>query len=113
MKKCFIRKCIKRFCRYMENYEITMQELKEKQSNGAIVVDVRSSQEYDEGHVVDAINIPDYEINKNIEEILTDKNQEIVLYCSMGGRGRKAYRKLSYLGYKNVYNLYCGIDNWL
>jgi rhodanese-related sulfurtransferase len=48
-----------------------------------------------------------------IEYILKDKNKEIVLYCQSGERSLQAYKKLIKLQYKNVYNLYRGIDNWL
>ena len=113
MRKYFKMMYIKKSHRCMESYEISMNELKEKQEHGAIIVDVRSSQEYNEGHVLNAINIPDYKINKSIKKILTNKNQEIVLYCSSGGRGRKAYQKMKNLGYNNVFNLYKGLDNWI
>lgn len=98
--------------RNMELYEISMHELEEKQKNGAVIVDVRSSQEYNEGHINEAINIPYYEIKKNVNNVLKNKNQEIVLYCQTGFRSKQAYKKLIKLEYKNVYNLYGGLDNW-
>lgn len=98
--------------RNMELYEISMHELEEKQKKGAIIVDVRSSQEYNEGHISEAINIPYYEIKKNVNNVLKNKNQEIVLYCQTGFRSKQAYKKLIKLEYKNVYNLYGGLDNW-
>ena len=101
------------FKRNMEYYEINIEELKEKQKNGAEIVDVRSSQEYAEGHFKGAINIPYYQINKNVYNILKDKQQEIVLYCEAGVRSRQAYKKLLKLQYKNVYSLYKGLENWV
>lgn len=98
--------------RNMEFYEISMQDLEEKQKNGAVIVDVRSSQEYKEGHINEAINIPYYEIKKNVNNVLKNKNQEIVLYCQTGFRSKQAYKKLIKLEYKKVYNLYGGLDNW-
>jgi len=112
MLKKLKRKILYRFFRNMELYNITMQELKEKQNNGAIIVDVRSSQEYEEGHICGAINIPEYKINCNIDKVLPNKEKEIVLYCSSGIRSKDAYKKLVKLGYKNVYNLYGGIENY-
>ena len=106
------RKIIRRFFRHMETYDITIQELKNKQNKGALVIDVRSSQEYNEGHISGAINIPEYEINSEINKILKDKEREIVLYCTIGIRSKNAYNKLIKLGYKNVYNLYGGLENW-
>lgn len=98
--------------RNMESYEISIENLKEKQSNGAIIVDVRSSQEYNEGHIKGAINIPEYEINYDVDKILPDKNAEIILYCSVGSRSRAAYKKLKKMEYKNVYTLYGGLSQW-
>ena len=99
--------------RDMEQYEITMDQLLQKQLNGAEIIDVRSSQEYNEGHLDGAINIPYYEINSNIHRILTNKDKEIVIYCSAGIRGKRAYKTLTKLKYKNVYNLYGGLENWM
>ena len=102
----------KRFKRGMEEYEISMKELKKKRLEGAVIIDVRSEQEYSEGHIEGAINIPDYKINNSIENILVDKEKEIVVYCQMGSRSKKAYKKLKGMNYKNVYNLYGGLENW-
>ena len=106
------RKMIKRFFRHMETYDISMEDLKKKQDEGAIIIDVRSSQEFNEWHIEGAINIPEYEINCNIDEILDDKEKEIVLYCASGIRSKKAYQKLVKLDYKKVYSLYGGLYNW-
>ena len=102
----------KKLFRKMEKYEINMEELKQKQQNGAIIIDVRSAQEYNEGHLNYAKNIPDYKINNNIVNIIQNKNQEIVLYCESGTRSKKAYKKLTKYGYTNVYNLYGGLENY-
>lgn len=102
----------KKLFRKMEKYEINMEELKQKQQNGAIIIDVRSVQEYNEGHLNYAKNIPDYKINNNIVNIIQNKNQEIVLYCESGTRSKKAYKKLTKYGYTNVYNLYGGLENY-
>ena len=98
--------------RNMEKYDVSMEELQLKQLSGAIIVDVRSSQEFAEGHIEGAINIPEYEIKNNVEIILNDKDKEIIVYCSSGVRSLKARKKLAKLGYNNVYNLYQGLENW-
>lgn len=102
----------KRFFRNIEFYDITMQELKDKQVNGAVLIDVRSSQEYSEGHICGSINIPEYKINSKINNILKNKDKEYILYCSSGVRSKKAYKKLIKLGYKKVYNLYGGLEDY-
>lgn len=111
MLKNLKRVILKRFFRSIEDYEITLDELKYKQLNGAEIVDVRSKQEYDEGHIDGAINIPEYEINKDVIRNLNDFDREIVVYCQTGHRGEQAYKKLINLGYKKVFNLYGGLDN--
>ncbi len=98
--------------RKIESYEIEMNELKEKQRNGAEIIDVRSACEYNEGHISGAVNIPEYEIDTKFEKIYPNKTGEIVLYCQIGKRSRTAYRKLKRMNYKNVYCLYGGIDNY-
>ncbi len=108
-----IKKIIKnKLYREMEEGDIVIDELKSYQNNGAVVVDVRSPQEYEEGHIDGAISIPEYNIKKNVENILKDKNEKIIVYCSSGGRSRKAQKTLKKLGYNKVYNLYNGIENY-
>lgn len=48
---------------------------------GYIILDVRTQEEYDEGHIPGAILIPHTEIEERAEEVLTDKNQWILVYC--------------------------------
>lgn len=113
MFKNLKKKIFKRFFRNMEPYEINMDELKQKQQNGAEIVDVRSIQEFNEGHIDGAINLPEYEIDNDVDKILKDKDKEIVLYCEAGSRSKKAYKKLIKLQYKNVYSLYGGLEIWI
>ena len=103
----------KMFKRNMESYEINMDELKNKQNEGAVIVDVRSSQEYNEGHLEGAINLPYYEIKKNANNIIQDKGQEIVVYCQEGVRSKQSYKILKRLQYEKVYSLYRGLENWI
>lgn len=71
------------------------------ESNNYIVIDVRTSEEYNEGHVKDSINIPYDEIN---EEIDLDNTKTLLVYCKSGVRSKIAYDKLKELGY-SVYDL--------
>lgn len=64
--------------------------------NNYIVVDVRTSEEYSEGHVVGSINIPYDEIDENVE---LDKSKTILVYCKSGRRSSIAYQTLTDLGY--------------
>lgn len=66
-----------------------------------IIVDVRTMEEYNERHLVDALNIPYDEIS---EDTVLDKNKTILVYCKSGTRSGIAYKILKDLGY-NVYDL--------
>ena len=102
--------CRRRCCRGFQNGDITIEELKSKVSQGAILLDVRSKQEYQEGHLQGAINIPDFELANRVQKEIPKKNQLIITYCQYGGRSRNAYSLMKKLGYTKVYNLYGGLD---
>ena len=95
----------KRNNRGMEQPDITMEELKKLEKEGAILLDVRSPQEYKEGHLNGAISLPEYEIKENVETILKNKKEIIIVYCSSGSRSKKAQKELIEMGYETVYNL--------
>ena len=90
--------------------QITYEDLLKRVRNGAILLDVRTKQEFIEGHINGAIVIPYYEVLKRIEKIIPNKEQEIIVYCKNGGRGVTAVETLIKLGYKNVYNLKGGME---
>ncbi len=71
------------------------------ESNNYQIVDVRTKEEYDEGHVKGAINIPYDEIDENTN---LNKNKTIMVYCKSGKRSSIAYNTLKNLGY-DVYDL--------
>jgi len=77
--------------------------------DGAILIDVRTKEEYDENHITGAVNVP----LSNIEEgnIDYDKDTTIVVYCRSGNRSATAAKKLIALGYTSVYDL-GSINNW-
>lgn len=90
--------------------DITKEEIETYIKKGAIIIDVRSPQEYREGHIDGAISIPDYQIKKSIQKFVNKKDNIIVLYCSTGHRSQAVQRVLKNMGYINVYNVYEGID---
>ena len=89
--------------------EITFSEL-EKIKNNSLLIDVRSVQEYNEGHLDRAINIPIYNLKEDVYKNITDKNVNIVLYCQTGSRSKKASKILKEMGFNYVYNLKGGLD---
>ena len=81
--------------------------------NSAILVDVRTHDEYNSGYIENSLNI-DYlsnDFSKNVEEL--DKNTPIVLYCRSGKRSSRSANILSKLGFNEVYNLQGGILDWV
>lgn len=76
-----------------------------------IILDVRTQEEYDDGHIKNAVLIPDYEIEGTAESKLADKNQKILVYCRSGRRSKNAAQTLANMGYTNVYD-FGGIIDW-
>ena len=106
---------LKRVWNRSANSNISYDDLKELMRNKEIyLIDVRSGQEYEEGHLDGAINIPVYNIENEIQKKVKDKKETIILYCSSGSRSKKAKNILEKLGYTEVYNLKEGIDKiWI
>ena len=72
-----------------------------KEEKDYIIIDVRTKEEYNSGHIKDSINIPYDELEKEIE---IDKKTVLFVYCKSGNRSNVAYNTLTNLGYK-VYDL--------
>lgn len=68
------------------------------------VIDVRSQEEWDTGHVKQATNIPHTEIADRISEVTSKKDAKIIVYCKVGGRAGKAKAVLEEIGFTNVEN---------
>ena len=67
-----------------------------------ILLDVRTLEEYHDGHIPGAINIANESIGKNEIPELPDKEQRIYIYCRSGNRSKQAAKKLAELGYTNL-----------
>lgn len=79
--------------------------------DGNILLDVRTKEEYDEGHIPGSVLMPLDIIKNNIEDKIKDKNSRIIVYCRSGNRSANALNILKSLGYKNIYDL-GGIISW-
>ena len=75
------------------------------------ILDVRTQEEYDQGHIPGAILIPDYEIEEKAEQVLQDKDQLLLVYCRSGRRSKLAAEALVALGYTNIKE-FGGIIDW-
>ena len=73
---------------FMKNQDINEGVKVYGATTGAILLDVRTPQEYAEGHIAGALLIPDYEIGDRAQEELPDKEQKILVYCRSGRRSR-------------------------
>ena len=96
------------------NYmNITAQEAKEimDTQEGYVILDTRTQEEYDQGHIPGAVLIPYDEVLQKAETILTDKNQLILVYCRSGRRSKLAANDLVKLGYTNIKE-FGGIIDW-
>ncbi len=78
---------------------------------GYVIIDARTQEEYDSGHINGAILIPEYEIADRAEKELPDKSQLILVYCRSGRRSKIASQALADLGYTNVKE-FGGIIDW-
>ncbi len=76
-----------------------------------IIVDVRTASEFSQGHIPDAILIPNETIGSTPPAELPDKEAIILIYCRSGNRSAQAARKLVSMGYLNVYD-FGGILDW-
>lgn len=92
--------------------KISSEEAKAMMDQGGVIVlDVRTQQEFDEGHIQDAVLLPNDQILENAESVLTDKEATILVYCRSGNRSAQASKDLSTMGYVKVYD-FGGIKDW-
>jgi phage shock protein E len=85
--------------------QISSKEAGEYLRNGAMLIDVRSVNEFDSGHILQAYNMPLDRIDVLVPSEVRDKNKVLLLHCSTGVRSGMAKKKLEDMGYKNVFNL--------
>ena len=93
--------------------QITPEEAKKIMDSGEeyIILDTREQEEFDEGHIPGATLIPYTEIENKAEEMLSDKDKLILVYCRSGRRSKIAAESLAKLGYTNVKE-FGGIIDW-
>ena len=77
----------------------------------ALILDVRTAAEYESGHIPNAVNLSNEDIQAGKVDSLKDKSQLIMVYCRSGNRSRQAAQKLAELGYTNVVD-FGGIQSW-
>lgn len=99
--------------KYMSYTQISMEEAVAMMATeeNYIILDVRTTEEFAEKHIPNAINIPNETIGSEELEVLPDKNELILVYCRSGNRSKQASEKLAALGYTNIYE-FGGINDW-
>lgn len=80
-------------------------------SEDVIILDVRTPEEYNSGHIENAVLLPVTEITDKAEEVLPDKDAKILVYCRSGNRSATAAKDLINMGYTNVFD-FGGINSW-
>jgi rhodanese-related sulfurtransferase len=86
--------------------------LEKLKSGDAVMIDVREKDEWDEGHIPDAIHLSRGTIEFDIEEKVPDVNTTVILHCGGGGRSALAAESLQKMGYKNVRSMAGGFKAW-
>lgn len=96
-----------------EYRKMTAQEAKARIDSGdeLIILDVRTPEEYAQGHIPDAVLLPVSNIAKDAPAQLPDKNAEILVYCRSGNRSRQAAQQLVTMGYTGIFD-FGGIIDW-
>lgn len=94
-----------------EYQKISAERAMEMMVSDAVILDVRTQEEYTEGHIPDSILIPYDEIQDKASTLLPDKSQTILIYCRSGRRSEIAAHALIKMGYESVYD-FGGIIDW-
>ncbi len=91
--------------------DVSVQQGKEMIDSGEVfILDVRTQEEYDEGHIMGATLIPLDELDSRLKELPQDK--KILVYCRTGQRSLTASEKLENSGFTQIYNMKGGITEW-
>ena len=106
--------CGKQLENTKEAYQmISMEEAKKimDEEDNIVILDVRTQEEYESGHIPGAICVPNENIGEEAIVELPNKDQKILLYCRSGNRSKQAAGKLAKAGYTNILE-FGGIIDW-
>ena len=81
-------------------------------NNGAVVVDLRSTEAFGRGHIVNARNVPADEIESRLSSLGVDKTKPVVAVCDAGVSSRRAVAALRQKGFESVFSLKQGMTGW-
>lgn len=94
--------------------KVTIDEAKKivDENEDLVILDVRTQDEYDEGHIKNAILIPYNTIEENIDKIEKYKDKPVLVYCRTGRRSAIAVKTLIDNGFTKIYHMNEGISAW-
>src|SRR5688572_28293957 len=92
--------------------EVDTTEAEAALARGAVLLDVREPDEFEQGAIPGAVHIARGNLESNIENRLPDKDHEVVIHCASGVRSAFAARTLADLGYTNVASMAGGFNRW-
>lgn len=100
------------FYRSIINNEISYKTARQmiNKNPKTILLDVRSKQEYEEGHLPSSTFLCLYDLKEQAQNMFPDKTQSIITYCTSGNRSKEAQKILEAMGYENVYNIKGGLN---
>lgn len=79
---------------------------------GAVLLDIRNASEFNNGHIINSINVPNTELADRQESLEKHKQKTVIVYCEHGNTSDKAARSLKASGFENVCSLKGGIMAW-
>ena len=93
-----------RFFDFLKQSDINKGVTDYHNTSGAVLLDVRTPQEYREGHIPGSKNMPLRQLDK-ISSVVDNKDIPLFVYCYSGGRSRQATSILQHMGYTNIQNI--------
>jgi rhodanese-related sulfurtransferase len=94
----------------VSEFEVSTAELAAAREKGAVLIDVRTQQEWDGGHIPGSLHIPMDELSERSEELPDD--QRIYVVCAVGGRSLRAAQAMAGAGFDAV-SVAGGINQWI
>ncbi len=76
------------------------------------ILDVREPEEFEQGHLPGAINVPLHQIGLKVPRLMPNRKMMLLVCCGSGARSLPAVQVLAVMGYTNLYNLEKGLDTW-
>jgi sulfur-carrier protein adenylyltransferase/sulfurtransferase len=92
--------------------EVEVSDADQLRQQGAVLVDIRETDEVEQGIIPGAVHIPRGYLESRIENVAPDRSQPIVVYCAGGARSALAAKAIEELGYSNVTSLSGGFNSW-